>query len=201
MNSPLILIMTAVLYSLVHSLTASLWMKARIALLIGPTFNRWYRLAYNLWAGITFLPILWLLVILPDRTLYTIPWPWLLLTTVGQLMGAIIIVMGILQTGALSFLGIRQAISSRLPTEETSLVTTGLYRWVRHPLYTGGYLLIWLTPMMTINLLTLFTILSIYLVVGAKLEERRLVQAFGDDYRAYQAEVPMLVPRIFPKAS
>jgi protein-S-isoprenylcysteine O-methyltransferase Ste14 len=116
-------------------------------------------------------------------------------------MGAIIIVIGILQTGALSFLGIRQAFSSRLQTKETSLVTTGLYRWVRHPLYTGGYLLIWFTPMMTINLLTLFTILSIYLVVGAKLEERRLVRAFGDDYRAYRAEVPMLVPRIFPKAS
>jgi protein-S-isoprenylcysteine O-methyltransferase Ste14 len=201
MNSPLILIMTAVLYSLVHSLTASLWMKARIALLLGPAFNRWYQLAYNLWAGIAFLPILWLLAVLPDQTLYTIPWPWLLLTTIGQLMGAIIIVIGILQTGALSFLGIRQAFSSRLQTEETSLVTTGLYRWVRHPLYTGGYLLIWFTPMMTINLLTLFTILSIYLVVGAKLEERRLVRAFGDDYRAYRAEVPMLVPRIFPKAS
>ena len=200
MNSPLILILSAVLYSLVHSLTASLWMKARVAHFLGAAFDRWYRLAYNLWAGISFLPILWLLAVLPDKTLYTIPRPWLFLTAIGQFMGAAIILLGILQTGALTFLGIRQAISPQRPTENTRLVTTGLYRWVRHPLYAGGYLLIWLTPIMTANLLTVFTILSIYLVVGAKLEEKRLVRVFGDAYRAYRAEVPMLVPRITPKA-
>ena len=185
MKSPLILILAAVLYSLVHSLTASLWMKARAANSLGSAVERWYRLVYNLWAGITFLPILWLLAVLPDKSLYTIPLPWLILTTAGQLAGAAIILIGILQTGALSFLGIRQAISTRLTPKDTGLVTTGLYRWVRHPLYTGGFLLIWLTPVLTLNLLTIFTVLSIYLVLGAKLEEGRMIQAFGEAYRAY----------------
>lgn len=201
MTSPLTLTLAAAIYSLIHSLTASLWLKSKAARLCGPSAVRWYRLAYNVWAGITFIPILWLLAVLPDRTLYTIPMPWFLLTTAGQLAGAAIIIVGVVQTGALSFLGIRQALSALSQPERGSLVTTGLYRWVRHPLYTGGYLLIWLTPVMTLNLLTLFTILSIYLFLGARLEERRLVQAFGDAYRAYQAEVPMLVPRILPKAS
>ena len=201
MTSPMILILAAAIYSLIHSLTASLWMKAKTARLCGTGVVRWYRLAYNLWAGLTFTPILWLLAILPDRTLYTIPMPWVTLTTAGQFAGVAIIIIGVLQTGALSFLGIRQVFSSQSQPEGGSLVTNGLYRWVRHPLYTGGYLLIWLTPVMTLNLLTLFSMLSIYLVLGAKLEEKRLIQAFGDAYRDYQAEVPMLVPRILSKAN
>lgn len=200
MTSPITLTLAVMVYSLIHSLTASLWMKAKAANIFGPGVARWYRLAYNFWAGLTFLPILWLLAVLPDKTLYTIPMPWFLLTSAGQIAGAAIIIIGVLQTGALSFLGIRQAISNQPHTEGVNLVTDGLYKWVRHPLYAGGYLLIWLTPVMTLNLLTIFTILSIYLILGARLEERRLVQAFGDAYRAYQSEVPMLVPRILPKA-
>jgi protein-S-isoprenylcysteine O-methyltransferase Ste14 len=50
---------------------------------------------------------------------------------------------------------------------------------------------------MTLNLLTVFILLTIYLVIGAKLEEKRLLEEFGDDYRAYQAQVPMLLP--FPR--
>jgi protein-S-isoprenylcysteine O-methyltransferase Ste14 len=54
--------------------------------------------------------------------------------------------------------------------------------------------LIWLTPQMTVNRLTLFVVLSIYLYVGTFFEERRLVAEFGDDYREYQRQVPRLIP-------
>lgn len=77
------------------------------------------------------------------------------------------------------------------------MVVNGLYRWMRHPLYTGGLLLIWLTPVMTVNTLTLIIVLSIYLVVGAVFEEHRLVQEFGEQYTAYQQQVPMLIPKLF----
>ena len=70
----------------------------------------------------------------------------------------------------------------------------GPYRWVRHPLYTGGLLLIWLTPVLTLNLLTLFVMLTIYLIVGARLEEQRLIHEFGAEYQEYQQRVPMLIP-------
>jgi protein-S-isoprenylcysteine O-methyltransferase Ste14 len=36
--------------------------------------------------------------------------------------------------------------------------------------------------------------MTLYIVVGATLEERDLVETFGDDYRRYQREVPMIVP-------
>jgi protein-S-isoprenylcysteine O-methyltransferase Ste14 len=37
-------------------------------------------------------------------------------------------------------------------------------------------------------------VLSVYLYVGTFFEERRLVREFGDDYRAYQRQVPRLIP-------
>jgi protein-S-isoprenylcysteine O-methyltransferase Ste14 len=167
--------------------------------LFGPGVDRWYRLAYNLLAGITFLPILWLLVVLPDRTLYTVRMPWLLFTTAGQIGGATIILVGLIQTGLFSFLGLSQLFSRGYTGHGGIFVMTGLYQWVRHPLYTGGLIIIWLTPYMTVNLLTLIVLLSLYLIIGAGLEEKRLVAEFGSAYQRYQREVPMLIPGLHRK--
>jgi protein-S-isoprenylcysteine O-methyltransferase Ste14 len=98
-----------------------------------------------------------------------------------------------LQTGLWHFVGLRQVVDPQVEAD-SPLVTTGLYRRMRHPLYTGGLLLIWLAPLMTVNLLIVFMWLTVYLVVGAKLEERRLSQTFGEAYRQYKQRVPMFIP-------
>ncbi len=202
MTSSLIIIFATILYAAVHSLTASLGAKSRARQLFGPLAERWYRLVYNLFAGISFLPILWLMAVLPDQKLYTIPFPWVIISTLGQLAGVVIIVLGIWQADAWSFIGIRQALTPPSQAEKPVLTIDGLYRWMRHPLYTGGLLLIWPTPVMTVNSLTLIIILSLYLVVGATFEERRLVAEFGEAYVEYQKRVPMLLPRLIrPKQS
>jgi methanethiol S-methyltransferase len=190
-----ILILATGAYVAVHSLLASLGAKAWAQQRFGPLANRWYRLAYNLFAGISGLPILILLYMLPDQPIYRIPFPWILLTALGQLIGILIIVMGILQTDPWHFVGLRQIIEQE-SIDPPMMVTSGLYSWMRHPLYTGGLLLIWLVPVMTLNLLMIFIILTIYLVLGAKLEEKRLIHEFGDQYREYRQRVPMLVPSL-----
>ena len=194
MLSSLIILFATILYCALHSLTASNQMKSRLRDRFGPEADRWYRLSYNILAGISFLPIVWLLAILPDKPLYTIPLPWMLLTTVGQVTGAVIIVVGIGQTDAFTFMGIRQLLPQDHSQEGAGFVNTGLYGWVRHPLYTGGLIIIWLAPSMTINLLTLFIILTIYFIVGARFEEERFVEEYGEAYRRYQQLVPLLLP-------
>ena len=57
-----------------------------------------------------------------------------------------------------------------------------------------GNLVVILLPVMTINLLALNLGLTLYIVVGAVFEERKLVREFGDVYVEYQRRVPMLVP-------
>ena len=198
MSSILIISLSAIIYAVVHSLLATLSAKARARQRLGPIAERWYRLAYNIFAGISFLPILWLMATLPDKTLYTIQQPWIWLSSAGQLIAAMIIILGIWQADAFAFLGLRQIVAPQAVPAKPELIISGLYRRVRHPLYTGGLLFLWLTPIQTRNSLTLSIILSLYLIVGARFEERRLLHEFGADYAAYQQQVPMLLPRFLP---
>lgn len=195
MTAVIIIALSTAIYAVIHSLLATLKVKARAHQIFGPATDRWYRLAYNIFAVISFLPILALLAYFPDRRLYAIPSPWMFLTMLGQLIGVLIIVLGIWQADAWFFIGIRQILPLSAQEKEPQLIVTGLYRWMRHPLYTGGLIVLWLIPVMTINTLTLTIMLSIYLIVGAKFEERRLLVEFGNAYAEYQQKVSMLIPK------
>ena len=70
----------------------------------------------------------------------------------------------------------------------------GLYKLVRHPIYLGFLIFAWVTPVMTVGHL-LFAVGSlIYILIGMRLEERDLVNEFGDTYKQYQDRVRGLVP-------
>lgn len=191
--SPWIILGAILIYGVIHSFLASLWAKARVKNDLGPLAQRGYRLAYNLFAGVTLLPLLALPGLLPDRGLYHIPFPWVLLSIFFQVAAAAALGVGLLQTGLWSFLGIQQLLGS-IENEPPVLVVHGLYRWVRHPLYTAGLVFIWLIPVMTFNLLAFNIGLSGYILVGAIFEERKLLREYGPAYAEYRARTPMLVP-------
>lgn len=159
---------------------------------LGDTGRRFYRIAYNLFSFISFLPILWLMALLPDRVLYQIPVPWVYLSLAGQIAAVVILIVGVLQTDMLSFVGLRQLFDGN--KRPSKMVTNGLYRWVRHPLYTAALLFIWLTPVMSVNSLVVIIAATIYIVIGAWFEERKLEREFGEVYAEYKAVTPMLIP-------
>jgi len=182
-----------VLYAIVHSILASPWAKGKSRVILGSLSDRWYRFAYNLLGGITFVPVLAVMAAFPGDALYRIPWPWLLLTTILQLTGATIILVGMLQTDLWHFLGLRQLVDSESP-DESPLIIGGLYRYMRHPLYTGGLLLIWFLPQMTTSLLAFNLAATLYLYIGSIFEEHRLEQQFGLAYSDYIQQVPRMIP-------
>jgi protein-S-isoprenylcysteine O-methyltransferase Ste14 len=194
MTKPFWLILAAVLvWGLLHSFLASLKVKTLIRQWVGPEADRWYRIIYNLISIITLLPILTILIFLPDQLIYRIHYPWVLLTLAIQLSAGIILIVGVRQTGIFSFLGLRQVV---YPVDDSPvhMVTTGLYKYVRHPLYSGGLVIIWLTPYMTWNLLAVNLGITIYILIGAYFEERKLEVEYGPKYVEYCHRTPMLIP-------
>lgn len=192
--SPLLIALATVLYGVIHSLLAATQIKARIYARFGDTARRWYRLIYNAFATLSFIPVLLLVAFLPDTKIYTIPSPYRWVTLAVQGVAALLVVIGVWQTDAWTFLGLRQISTPTNEDTESRLVISGLYRWVRHPLYSAGLVFLWLTPLMSLNTLAFNLSLTIYIIIGALHEESRLLKEFGEAYQTYRECVPMLIP-------
>lgn len=109
---------------------------------------------------------------------------------IAMLLGYTLLFIGV----GLFIQGWRQVYRAR---QQQRLVTNGLYRFVRHPQYTG--LFIALFGEGVVHWPTLFSVGLFPLIVFAyyrlaRKEERQMLEQFGEDYRAYQRRVPMFFP-------
>ncbi|HSL45580.1 MAG TPA: isoprenylcysteine carboxylmethyltransferase family protein [Anaerolineales bacterium] len=185
------LIFTIALWGIIHSVLASMGFKNFLRRVLGEGFMKSYRLIYNIFAVISFVPVLYLMVTLPDRPLYQVPPPWSYLMFVGQGISVLLLLISVLQTDILSFAGLRQLMEA----EKTGdLVTSGLYRFVRHPLYTFSLLILWLSPSVSVNSFIVYAALTVYILIGIIFEERKLLREFGQQYADYKSVTPMLIP-------
>ncbi len=186
MNSIFIILLSLAVWGAVHSFLASHLAKDLF------NIGRMYRLVYNLFAGVTFLPILYLSATLPTLPLYQVPAPWSYFMLAGQGLSALLLLVALLQTDTLSFIGLRQLFEEK--DTPSTLITRGLYKVVRHPLYTFSLLFIWLSPNMSQNSLALYVGVTLYVFIGAYFEERKLLREFGEAYAEYRRKTPFIIP-------
>ena len=81
---------------------------------------------------------------------------------------------------------------------EDKLMTDGVYARMRHPQYTGLFLIVFgegVVHWPTIVSVAAFPIIVLSYTLLARREERQMLAKFGDDYREYQRRVPMFIPR------
>lgn len=111
-------------------------------------------------------------------------------------------IAGALQYDMLSLAGIRQIMTGskqKLNLRKAKLNYNGILGIIRHPWYLAAGILFWASDL-GISEIIRNIILDCYLIIGAHLEERKLVFELGDEYREYQRQVPMFIPfRIFGK--
>lgn len=94
--------------------------------------------------------------------------------------------------------GLRQVFLNlkQKPYTGLNFKVTYFYKFVRHPLYVGWFLIFWATPTMTLGHLVLAIGMSVYMLIAIRYEERDLEQFHGEAYTNYKQEVPMLIPRL-----
>lgn len=198
-SSVLLIGLAGLAFGVIHTILAAVrvksWARRRWGV---QRVDQWYRLFFSLAGGVTFLPVLLLAQILPDRPLYAIPTPWVWLTSGLQVVALIVFAVALFQTDVWRFIGLRQIVLGGEPIpadQHERLVTSGPYRWVRHPLYSATLVVLWLWPDMSVNRATFFAVSTLYFYLGSIPEEQKLVEEFGDAYRRYQKVVPRLIPR------
>ena len=180
-------------YFLLHSLFASLWLKARVAAR-WPTLMPYYRLGFNTLAVMLILPPLTLMWLLGAEPLWQYRGIWDLLRF--SLMGLALVgfIWSLRFYDGSEFIGLRQLHENLQQIEDQErLHISPLHRFVRHPWYSLGLVLIW-TQEMDAARLTSAVMMTGYLVVGSLLEERKLRVYHGERYRRYQQRVPGLIP-------
>jgi protein-S-isoprenylcysteine O-methyltransferase Ste14 len=181
-----------IVFCLLHSLLAADSIKQRLAPATAKA-EALYRLLYIVFALLSFAAVVLYQLSVSSRRLFH---PGTVLTLAGC-AGALagLIVMSICISRYFPVVsGLRGTLKKR---ESGRLLVTGLNHYVRHPLYMGTFIFIW-SAWLVVPLLSLLisnTIITVYTVIGTGMEEKKLVRAFGNEYRAYQKKVPMFLPR------
>jgi protein-S-isoprenylcysteine O-methyltransferase Ste14 len=194
MFSVVIIVLVVGLWGAMHSILASLSLKHRMEKKFGILYHRYYRLAYVLFSASSFLGVLAAVIFLPDKHFYTIPLPWIIITGIIQMAGALLVVYSLHQTGTMIFLGFSQAVKPGFENKTVPFITNGVFRYIRHPIYTGSLLLIWFIPFMSRNILTFNIAATVYILIGVIFEERKLEIEFGEQYREYKRHTPKFIP-------
>ncbi len=189
----LLWIVWCTLHSAMISLTVTKYLQERL----GERF-KYYRLIYNFVAGLSIMIPITFGYSLRGEPIFTWQGIMLILQAAIFLSSMFFFYAGARKYDLAQFVGIAQIRSgkfSALLSDGGKLDTTGIHGITRHPWYFGGILLIW-SYRSEIDLQCLITniVLSCYFVVGAYLEEKKLLLWFGEEFKEYRKHVSMLFP-------
>jgi methanethiol S-methyltransferase len=181
-------------FGTVHSFLAARAVKASLTGLLGGG----YRLAYNIFAAIHIgaVMVAGRLFLASGAEQYPFEGIPAMALNAALVLGVIVLIAALLEYDLGRFSGFTQLRAGREGgniTEDEPLVFTGLHQYVRHPLYSGAFLLLFSGSWNEFSFATAVWG-SLYLVIGTWFEERKLVRLYGEAYRHYRRQVPAFFP-------
>ena len=192
------ILLAVTVYGVIRSWLAS-WRTRKLAKrLLKEKIYRAYRLVLTILTIIGGLGLIYLVDTLPDVKIYSFGMPWVLLTIPVQVLCFAGAMASLNQTDIWDLTGIRRLFRPE-KEEPQVLVISGMYYWVRHPLYVCVLLFVWLMPLVTWNILAFNIGITVIITIGVLAEEKRLLKRFGEEYADYQKRVPMLFPGFWLK--
>lgn len=178
--------------------------------LFEPSLGRHYRLTYNLVATLHTVAVLLIgLWLFRDYSNYDLPFAVDALRLLLLIAGMVVLIVSLKQYDLGSFAGLKQLGKHRQDNRQENrqeeqqddmndlavepLQTSGIHRFVRHPLYSALFLLLWGMVDSPFGLMTA-VLASLYLVIGTYSEERKLLELYGVSYQVYRQHVPAFIP-------
>lgn len=195
LHSLIFLVLLWAAWCFLHSFLISKGLTAWLTRILGRRYG-YSRLAYSLFSLVSLAPVIAYQQQLAETVIFAWPWPSCLLKYAMYGVALLLFYGGLRVYDVQYMLGLRQVLELQRGIKPTGVPFSreGILGRVRHPWYSGAILFILAYGNVTDVSLVVKTVVSVYVVIGAVLEERKLTGEYGEQYRTYRKEVPMFIP-------